>query len=54
MTAATARRIDALVALSRDRSATRSERVLAAEHAARLLESVGISYLTHYPAGLPE
>lgn len=49
-----ARRIDALVALSRDRSTTDAERVLAAERAAALMSAAGIDYLTRYPLGLPE
>lgn len=46
-------RLDTLIAVSRDRSATMAERALAAEHAARMLTAAGRDYLEVYPLGLP-
>lgn len=53
-TTTTSRKLDTLIALSRDGGATVAERALAASHAARLLEQAGRSYLEVYPLGLPE
>jgi hypothetical protein len=54
MTASQSRKLQALIALSRDVSTTNGERSLAAHHAAAMMDAAGMDYLTVFPFGLPE